>query len=67
MTTNIKDGTYNKTDVGTNISFNGQTADFVRPSEMLDENTKKDSLVKTKTAAKPRTNLKIKFNSVLSI
>ena len=66
MTTNIKDGTINKTDVGTNISSNSMPADFICPPEILDEKTKNNNLVKTKIVATPRTYTKIKFNYVLS-
>ena len=55
---NIKDGTKSKAEVGTKISSNSLAADFVRPPEIFDDNTRK-------TAAKPRTNPKIKFNSAL--
>ena len=66
MTTNIKDGTINKTDVGKNISLTSFPTDFILPQKNLDENTRKESLVKTRSAAKPRINPKMKFNSVLS-
>ena len=66
MTTNIRDGTINKTDVGTNIFSNSMLADFICPPEILDEKTKNNNLVKTKIVATPRTYTKIKFNYVLS-
>ena len=66
MTTNIQDGKINKTDVGKNISPTSFPADFILPQKNLDENTRKESLVKTRSAAKPRINPKMKFNSVLS-
>ena len=65
MTMNIKDGTNNKTVIGTNSSSKSLAADFNHLPEILVETTKKDNLDKTKIAAAPSTNPQIKFNSAL--